>query len=282
MSGFEEIKERQRRMWTVGDFPKIAERTVAGGRDARRAARHRRRRACPRRRDRDRQRSAGRRRARRRRERPRPDSEAARGRRRAGDRGRRRDRPRRGRRRGAPVRGRLLRRGHLDVRGDVRAEPAAGRRRARPRLPPGRADRGLPPGRRPARSASSSCCSPSTCRRLRRAFSRRSSGASRTTFAGCSPPPGQRSTCSLETIQVEGDSVEAWIAEEEQRLGPIILAREALEAEGRWPEVRAQLVAQTEAANRRDRRISPPRARVPAVGDRAARVSSPGTADAAR
>ena len=28
MSGFEEIKERQRRTWTVGDFPKIAERTV--------------------------------------------------------------------------------------------------------------------------------------------------------------------------------------------------------------------------------------------------------------
>ena len=60
---------------------------------------------------------------------------------------------------------------------------------------------------------------------------------------------GATLTCSLETIQVEGDSVEAWIAEEEQRLGPIILAREALEAEGRWPEVRAQLVAQTEAAN---------------------------------
>ena len=61
---------------------------------------------------------------------------------------------------------------------------------------------------------------------------------------------GATLTCSLETIRVEGDSVEAWLAEEEQRLGPIILARETLEAEGRWPEVRAQLAAQTEVANR--------------------------------
>ena len=28
MSGFDEIKQRQRHMWTVGDFQQIAERTV--------------------------------------------------------------------------------------------------------------------------------------------------------------------------------------------------------------------------------------------------------------
>ena len=51
------------------------------------------------------------------------------------------DRPGRGRRRGDPVRRPELRRGAVGVRLDVRAGPAAGRRRACARLPPRRPDR---------------------------------------------------------------------------------------------------------------------------------------------
>jgi len=61
---------------------------------------------------------------------------------------------------------------------------------------------------------------------------------------------GAAVTCTTEHVVVEGASVEAWIAEEEDRLGPIILARQALEPEGKWPEVRAKLVEQTATANR--------------------------------
>ena len=60
---------------------------------------------------------------------------------------------------------------------------------------------------------------------------------------------GATVTCTPERVPFAGDSVEAWIGEEEQRLGPLILAREALEPEGRWEEVRAKLVEQTAAAN---------------------------------
>ena len=48
---------------------------------------------------------------------------------------------------------------------------------------------------------------------------------------------------------VEGPSVETWLDDEEKMLGPLILAKEALEPGGRWPEVRAQLAEQTAAAN---------------------------------
>ena len=47
----------------------------------------------------------------------------------------------RGRRRAPAVRRRVLRRGHVRDRRDVRPVPSAGRRRAGPRLPPGRQDR---------------------------------------------------------------------------------------------------------------------------------------------
>ena len=43
--------------------------------------------------------------------------------------------------------------------------------------------------------------------------------------------------------------METWLDEEEKMLGPLILAKEALEPDGRWTEVRAQLVEQTAAAN---------------------------------
>jgi SAM-dependent methyltransferase len=60
---------------------------------------------------------------------------------------------------------------------------------------------------------------------------------------------GATVSCSVERVRVEGPSVEMWLDEEEKMLGPLILAKEALEPDGRWPEVRAQLAEQTAAAN---------------------------------
>jgi SAM-dependent methyltransferase len=60
---------------------------------------------------------------------------------------------------------------------------------------------------------------------------------------------GAAVTCTPERVRFVDDSVEAWIGEEEQRLGPLILARAALELEGRWEDARAKVVEQTVAAN---------------------------------
>lgn len=40
----------------------------------------------------------------------------------------------------------------------------------------------------------------------------------------------------------EGESVEAWLDDDERRLGPAVMAKAALEPEGRWDAVRADLV----------------------------------------
>ena len=58
----------------------------------------------------------------------------------------------------------------------------------------------------------------------------------------------------LERLQVdfEFESAEAWLDFTERNLGPIVMAKAALEPEGRWEEVRAQLKAVEEEANLRD------------------------------
>lgn len=56
-------------------------------------------------------------------------------------------------------------------------------------------------------------------------------------------------TCTPEQVRFADESVEIWMAREEQRLGPIILAKESLEPQGRWEEVRRKLLEQTTDAN---------------------------------
>jgi SAM-dependent methyltransferase len=57
-------------------------------------------------------------------------------------------------------------------------------------------------------------------------------------------------TCTPELVRFADESVEDWMDREEQRLGPIILAKEALEPQGRWKEVREQLLVQAADANK--------------------------------
>jgi len=56
-------------------------------------------------------------------------------------------------------------------------------------------------------------------------------------------------TCTRERIRVESASVEEQLAEDERWLGPMILAKEALEPEGRWEEARERIAALTAAEN---------------------------------
>ena len=46
---------------------------------------------------------------------------------------------------------------------------------------------------------------------------------------------GATVSCSVERVRVEGPSVETWLDEEEQMLGPLVLAKEALEPDGAGP-----------------------------------------------
>lgn len=60
---------------------------------------------------------------------------------------------------------------------------------------------------------------------------------------------GATVACTRRRVRVESASVEEQVAEDEQWLGPIILAKEALEPEGRWEELRARIVEHTAAEN---------------------------------
>jgi SAM-dependent methyltransferase len=55
--------------------------------------------------------------------------------------------------------------------------------------------------------------------------------------------------CTRERVRIESSSVEEQLAEDEQWLGPIILAKQALEPEGRWEEARVQIAEHTAAEN---------------------------------
>ena len=72
-----------------------------------------------------------------------------------------------------------------------------------------------------------------------------------------SPQAVRRSPARAERGPVRGESVEELARpSDEQWLGPIVLAKEALEPEGRWEEARAKLAALTAAAEPGDRRIA--------------------------
>ncbi|HET6830589.1 MAG TPA: methyltransferase domain-containing protein [Solirubrobacterales bacterium] len=60
---------------------------------------------------------------------------------------------------------------------------------------------------------------------------------------------GASVTCTRERVHIERASVEEQLAEDEQWLGPVILAKEALEPEGRWEEARAKIAELTAAQN---------------------------------
>lgn len=60
---------------------------------------------------------------------------------------------------------------------------------------------------------------------------------------------GATITCTRERVRIESSSVEEQLAEDEQWLGPIILAREALEPQGRWEEARRLIAEHTAAEN---------------------------------
>ena len=97
-----------------------------------------------------------------------------------------------GRRRGAAVRRRQLRRGGVDLRRDVHAQPGQGGARVAARLQVRRQDRSGPTGRRKVSSARCSRRSASTCRH-RRAPNRRRCGARAAGSSKCSDRPPRRS-----------------------------------------------------------------------------------------
>ena len=55
-----------------------------------------------------------------------------------------------------------------------------------------------------------------------------------------------------ETVVFEEESIERWLDEGERTLGPMVMAKKALEAEGKWDAARADLQAVYEEANESD------------------------------
>lgn len=55
--------------------------------------------------------------------------------------------------------------------------------------------------------------------------------------------------CTVERARFASDSIDAFLDEDEEKLGPIVLAKRALEPDGTWSEVRAKLAGQAAAAN---------------------------------
>lgn len=52
---------------------------------------------------------------------------------------------------------------------------------------------------------------------------------------------GAQVACERRTVSVEADSVEAWLDYTEEVLGPVVMAKAALEPQGKWEAVRADL-----------------------------------------
>ena len=70
----------------------------------------------------------------------------------------------------------------------------------------------------------------------------------RTLFA----PTGAELAFERLTVTLEHESVEGWLGYNERVLGPTILARAALEPQGRWEELRSELIGLYSAANEAD------------------------------
>ena len=54
--------------------------------------------------------------------------------------------------------------------------------------------------------------------------------------------PGLEVTCERRTVPVEAESVEAWVEFCERSLGPMVVAKTVLEPQGRWDQARAEVV----------------------------------------
>ena len=242
-----DILDRQRAMWTEGDFPDMAKHIEQVAEVVVDAAGRRGRRRRARRGDRHRQRRAHRRAARGAGQGHGPHAEAAgRGPRARGRRGRR-HRVHRGQRAGAVLRRRRVRSRDVGVRIDVRPRSRGDGRRAAARDAPGRHDRrgrvDAAGAQRPdvrgvgeahaAAAAGLPAAGPVGTRGPRPRALRRRRGAVRAPQLGRSTPTPPRTGCSYC----------------ERVLGPIILARAALEPEGKWEAARADLLALYESAN---------------------------------
>jgi hypothetical protein len=55
-----------------------------------------------------------------------------------------------------------------------------------------------------------------------------------------------------QTVTMEGESVEGWMAIDEEALGPIVMAKATLEPEGKWEDLRAALVSLYNEVNEAD------------------------------
>jgi hypothetical protein len=56
-------------------------------------------------------------------------------------------------------------------------------------------------------------------------------------------PHGVELEMERHSLAWEAESVEAWLQEDEERLGPTIMAKEALEPQGKWEAARADMAA---------------------------------------
>jgi SAM-dependent methyltransferase len=70
----------------------------------------------------------------------------------------------------------------------------------------------------------------------------------RNLFAGS----GAELSFELRTVAFEGESAEAWLANDERVLGPAVMAKAALEQQGRYEELRSDMLALYEELNEAD------------------------------
>jgi SAM-dependent methyltransferase len=70
----------------------------------------------------------------------------------------------------------------------------------------------------------------------------------RALFAGS----GAEISCERRTVTFSGESPEAWLATDEQILGPAVVARTALEQQGRYGELREEILALNDSFNEAD------------------------------
>jgi ubiquinone/menaquinone biosynthesis C-methylase UbiE len=63
---------------------------------------------------------------------------------------------------------------------------------------------------------------------------------------------GARGECERRTVPVQGDSIDAWIDYCEEVLGPVVMAKAVLEPQGKWEAARADLTELFERFNEAD------------------------------
>ena len=243
------IKQGQRTMWTAGDYPEVARRIESVGEyvaeragagpgiellDVATGSGNVSIPAAQRGREGD-----G----------PRPHAEAARRAARTRGRGRRGGRARRGRRRGAPVRRRLVRPRDLVLRRRCS-------RRATTWLPP--SSRALPARaggsswqRGPRRGSWGATSAPrrATCRRRPPGLKPPAMWGVEEHVRELFDGSGAELSFELRTVTFAGHVARAVARDDEQNLGPAVMAKAALEPQGRYEELRGAMLALYEDAN---------------------------------